>query len=38
MKSMTTKVPKPWHGKVCPSDKYWAKKLEKVYGQHTHMQ
>ena len=38
LKPTITKSPKPWYGKVHQADKYWAKQLEKGYGQHTHMQ
>ena len=33
-----TKEPEPQHGKVCQADKYWARKLEQGYAQHTHAQ
>ena len=32
------KEPESQHGKVCWVDKYWAKKLEQGYAQHTHVQ
>ena len=32
------KAPEPPHGKGCQANKYWAKQLEKGYGQHTHTQ
>ena len=35
-KTSKVKEPEPWHGKMCRADKYWAKKLEQGYGQHTH--
>ena len=40
MKEKTSKAkePEPQHGKVHRPDKYWAKKLEQGYGQHTHTQ
>ena len=37
-KAAKTKEPEPWHRKVCRADKYWAKKLEQGYAQHTHSQ
>ena len=37
-KASKTKKPEPWHGKVCQTDKYWAKKLKQGYAQHTHAQ
>ena len=40
MKEKTSKAkePEPQCGKVRQADKYWAKKLEQGYGQHTHTQ
>ena len=37
-KATKTKEPEPQHGKVCWADKYWARKLEQGYAQHTHAQ
>ena len=37
-KATKTKEPEPHCGKVCQADKYWARKLEQGYAQHTHTQ